>query len=105
MTKMSQSECESVWSRLDSGKSGNVTQAQAQNYVVDFKSVDTNNDGQVSHSEFLAACDKGLVRSASAGTGSSLGGSSATTSGSSSGGSSPGMGSSSGSAGSSGMKK
>lgn len=84
MTKMSQSECESVWSRLDASKSGKVSEAQAQTYVTDFKSVDTNNDGQLSRAEFLAGCDKGMVKSAAAGTGSSMGGSSATGTGSSS---------------------
>ena len=66
-TKMSQSDCTAAWNRLDTAKSGSVSQAQAQGVVTDFKAADTNNDGKLSQSEFMAACDKGLV-TASSGT-------------------------------------
>jgi len=66
-TKMSQSDCMAAWNRLDTAKSGSVSQAQAQGVVTDFKAADTNNDGKLSQSEFMAACDKGLV-TASSGT-------------------------------------
>jgi len=46
---------------------GSVSQAQAQGVVTDFKAADTNHDGKLSQSEFMAACDKGLV-TASGGT-------------------------------------
>lgn len=61
--KMSQSECHSIWNRLDTSKSGNVTEAQAKSYVRDFKAVDTNKDGKLSQTEFNAGCDKGQVQS------------------------------------------
>jgi len=66
-TKMSQSDCTAAWNRLDTAKSGSVSQAQAQGVVTDFKAADTNNDGKLTQSEFMAACDKGLV-TASSGT-------------------------------------
>ena len=66
-TKMSQSDCTAAWNRLDTAKLGSVSQAQAQGVVTDFKAADTNNDGKLSQSEFMAACDKGLV-TASSGT-------------------------------------
>ena len=66
-TKMSQSDCTAAWNRLDTAKSGSVSQAQVQGVVTDFKAADTNNDGKLSQSEFMAACDKGLV-AASSGT-------------------------------------
>lgn len=76
--KMSQAECESLWNRADSSKSGNLSQTQAQSFVTNFTSVDTNNDGKISKSEFQAGCDKGLVHSGAAtgpgaGTGTSPG--------------------------------
>jgi hypothetical protein len=37
--------------------------------VTDFKAADTNSDGKLTQTEFMAACDKGLV-TASAATGS-----------------------------------
>lgn len=70
--KMTQSECESLWNRADSAKSGNLPQAQAQSYVTNFSSVDTDSNGQLSRTEFMAGCDKGLVQS-SASTGAGAG--------------------------------
>jgi hypothetical protein len=74
--KMTQAECESMWNRADSARSGSLSQAQAQSHVTDFSAVDANRDGNLSQGEFLAACDQGLVRSsASMGSGSGAGGS------------------------------
>jgi hypothetical protein len=67
--KMSRTDCTAAWTKLDAAKSGNVSESQAQGVVTDFKAADTNNDGKLTQTEFMAACDKGLV-SASAGTGS-----------------------------------
>ena len=71
-TKMSQADCTSEWSRLDTSNAGSISQAQAQGVIADFSSVDTDKDGKISRTEFMSACDKGLVRSsaADAGTGS-----------------------------------
>jgi Spy/CpxP family protein refolding chaperone len=68
-TKMSQAECTTAWNKVDTAKSGSITQSQAQGVVKDFKAADTNNDGKLNQTEFMAACDKGLV-TASAATGS-----------------------------------
>jgi len=107
-TKMSQAECESLWNRADSSKSGNLSQTQAQSFVTNFSSVDTNNDGKISQSEFQAGCEKGLVHSsATTGTGAGTSGS-ATPGGTKNGGSmgtSPGGSGSMGSPGSSGGTK
>jgi len=65
--KMSQADCTAAWSKLDTAKAGNVSQSQAQGVVTDFKAADTNNDAKLTQTEFMAACDKGLV-TASAGT-------------------------------------
>ena len=61
--KVSQAKCQSIWNRLDSAKSGSVTEAQAKSAVSDFKAVDTNKDGKLSQAEFKAGCDKGQVQS------------------------------------------
>jgi hypothetical protein len=70
--KMTQSECDAAWKRLDTGNSGSVAQAQAQSAVSDFKTADSNSDGKLSQTEFRQACNRGLVRS-SATTGSGTG--------------------------------
>lgn len=92
--KMTQTECESLWNRADSAKSGSLSQAQAQTYVTNFSGVDTNSDGNLSRTEFMAGCDKGLVQSsASTGGGTGTGsGSAGTGSGSSGAGTSQGTG-------------
>jgi len=68
-TKMSRADCTSEWSRLDASKAGSVAQSQSQNMISDFSSADTDKDGKLSQTEFMSACDKGLVRSSSTGTG------------------------------------
>jgi hypothetical protein len=66
--KMSQADCTAAWTKLDASKSGSVSQSQAQGVVTDFKAADTDNDGKLTQTEFMAACNKGLV-TASAGSG------------------------------------
>lgn len=78
--KMTQTECESMWNRADSAKSGSLSQTQAQSHVTNFSAVDTNSDGNLSRTEFMAGCDKGLVQSsASTGGGTGTGSGSAGT--------------------------
>jgi hypothetical protein len=77
--KMTKAECESMWNRMDSARAGSVSQAQAQPHLTDYVAADANKDAKLSQTEFLAACDNGLVRnsasmsSGSAGSGSSSG--------------------------------
>lgn len=81
--KMTQAECESLWNRADSARSGSLSQTQAQTYVNNFSAVDTNSDNNLSRAEFLAGCDKGLVQSSAAtgaGTGTGSGSTGAGTS-------------------------
>lgn len=59
--KLSDSQCTTLWDKIDTSKSGSVTQAQAQSYVTDFKAVDTNSDGKLSKAEFTTGCGKGAV--------------------------------------------
>lgn len=69
--KLSDAQCQQIWSKLDSANAGSVSQTQATTYVSDFKQADANNDGRLSSSEFTSACQRGLVRdSAATGAGS-----------------------------------
>lgn len=72
--KMSQVECQQIWSKLDTSKAGSVSQSQATSYVTDFSKADANSDGRLSSTEFTSACNSGLVRqSAATGSGSGSG--------------------------------
>ena len=59
--KLSQAECQALWSKLNPSQSGNVSQTAARSYVSDFGSVDSNNDGQLSKAEFDAGCTAGKI--------------------------------------------
>jgi hypothetical protein len=67
--KLSEAQCEVVWARIiDVASPGSITPSQAQGTLSDFKGADTNNDGVVSHAEFLVACDKGMVSDTASGS-------------------------------------
>jgi hypothetical protein len=62
--KMSQAECSASWTQLDASKSGKVSKSQAQSVVSDFTAADTDKDGNLTQTEFMSACQKGLVTAA-----------------------------------------
>lgn len=64
--QMSQAECQNIWSRADSAGSGTLTPAQADEFVSNFAAADADGDGALNSSEFLAACQQGLVSDSSA---------------------------------------
>jgi hypothetical protein len=70
--RLSQAECQALWEKADASQSGALTSAQAKPYVMDFKTADANGDAKLTSSEFLQACQKGIV-SDSASTGSGAG--------------------------------
>ncbi len=75
--KLSQAECDSLWSQANPSGSATITEAQAQPYVSNFKAANPDNDGTLDAKEFRAACAKGLVKSsASSGGGTGASGSS-----------------------------
>ena len=65
-TKMSAADCTATWNRLDTAKSGTVSQTQAQPLITNFKAADSNNDGKLSLQEFQSACNQGLVKGSAA---------------------------------------
>jgi EF hand len=72
--KMSQTDCDAAWLKLDGANTGSVSQAQVKALIPDFKAADANGDGKLSQMEFRQACDKGLVNStASMGAGAGAG--------------------------------
>lgn len=70
--KLSNAECSTLWNQANPSKGPTLSQSQAQPYVTDFKSVDTDNDGTISQTEFMTGCSNGYVKG-SASSGSSSG--------------------------------
>lgn len=75
--KLSEAQCSTLWNQANPSQSKTLSQSQAQPYVTDFKSIDTDSDGTISQNEFMAGCSGGHVKgSASSGTSSGSSGSS-----------------------------
>lgn len=95
--KMSDAQCQSMWTQADASGSGMLSKEQTSAMINDFGRADANQDGRLSNAEFKAACQAGLVKgSATTGAGSGTSGSG------SSSGSTRGSGAGSGSSGSTG---
>jgi hypothetical protein len=62
--QLSQSECTALWQQAGGGTAG-LTEAQAKPYVQEFKSVNPDGDTSIDQTEWMAACNKGLVHSSS----------------------------------------
>jgi hypothetical protein len=60
---LSESQCKEVWDQSESSRDGdNLTEAQAEKYVLNFQRVDSDNDRKISHEEFKEGCSKGWVQ-------------------------------------------
>jgi hypothetical protein len=70
--KLSASECTGLWQKATSNTAKDLTETQAKPYVTDFKAANTNGDMTIDQSEWMAACNKGLI-SNTASTGASSG--------------------------------
>jgi hypothetical protein len=64
-TKLSQSECTNLWQQANKTGAAGLTQAQAAPYVTDFKAANPDGDTTIDQNEWMAACNKGLVKSSS----------------------------------------
>jgi hypothetical protein len=72
--KLAQAECQAAWEKANPGKKDKISAGQAQPFIADMMAANTNKDGSIDQSEFMAACDKGLMKApGSATTGSSSG--------------------------------
>ena len=66
--KMTQAQCETLWTQALAGATGDVAMDQARPYVKDFKKADKNTDNKLSQVEWMDACNQGWIQS-SASTG------------------------------------
>lgn len=71
-TKLSQSECTSLWQQANKSGAAGLTKSQSAGYVSDFKAANPDGDTTIDQNEWMAACNKGLVHSSSS-TGASSG--------------------------------
>lgn len=72
--KLAQAECQAAWEKANPGKKEKISAGQAQPFIADVVAANSNKDGTIDQSEFMAACDKGLMKApGSATTGSSSG--------------------------------
>jgi hypothetical protein len=55
-------DCMELWNQADASATGALTQQQAEPYVTDFTSVDTDKDGKITDAEFMKGCSAGYVR-------------------------------------------
>jgi hypothetical protein len=65
-TKLSQAECTNLWQQANASGAAGLSQSQAAPYVSDFKAANPDGDATIDQAEWMAACNKGLVRSSSA---------------------------------------
>jgi hypothetical protein len=57
---LNNAQCQDVWAKVH--KDGDsLLQEKARPWIVNFKLVDSDGDGKVSHDEFTFACGKGMV--------------------------------------------
>jgi hypothetical protein len=62
--KLAKAECEAAWKKANPTNKPKISAGQANPFIADLKAANTNGDGAIDQSEFQAACDKGLMRSA-----------------------------------------
>lgn len=74
-SKLSNNACANLWHQANPSGAKGITESQASQYIADFKSANPDGDATIEHSEWVAACKKGLVH-ASMSSGSSSGASS-----------------------------
>jgi hypothetical protein len=64
---LGESDCQAIWSGAAAGED-RLSYDKAAAYVADFQAADPDNDGYFDKAEFMDACQKGLVHSASLAT-------------------------------------
>ena len=64
--KLSRNECMNLWQQAGGSSSSRLSEAQVKPYVTDFKAANPDGDTTIEQNEFMAACNKGLVKSSSA---------------------------------------
>ena len=64
--KLAKAECEAAWKKANPSNKPTIGAGQAIPFVVDVKAANSNGDAGIDQIEFLAACDKGLMKDANA---------------------------------------
>lgn len=64
--KLAKAECEAAWKKANPSNKPTIGAGQAIPFVVDVKAANSNGDAGIDQKEFLAACDKGLMKDANA---------------------------------------
>lgn len=64
--KLAKAECEAAWKKANPANKPTIGPGQAIPFVVDVKAANSNGDTGIDQSEFMAACDKGLMKDANA---------------------------------------
>lgn len=62
--KMEKADCDAAWAKANPSKKDKISAGQAQPFISDLMSANSNGDGAIDQSEFAAACDKRLMKSA-----------------------------------------
>jgi hypothetical protein len=75
-SRLSQSECTNLWQQANPTNAHGLTQSQVAPYLSDFQGANPDGDTTIELDEWMAACNKGLVKSSSS-TGASSGSSGA----------------------------
>ncbi len=63
--KMSQSECTNLWQQANPSNSKGLTASQAKGYVSNFKAANPDGDATIDQTEWMSACNKGLITNTS----------------------------------------
>jgi hypothetical protein len=63
--QMSSSECTNLWQQANPSNSKGLTESQAKGYVTDFKAVNPDGDTTIDQTEWMNACNKGLITNTS----------------------------------------
>jgi hypothetical protein len=71
--KLAKAECEAAWKKANPANKPTIGAGQAIAFVTDTKAVNANGDAGIDQKEFMAACDKGLMKDANAASTSSTG--------------------------------
>ena len=71
--KLAQDQCQALWAKANPTKAPKISSGQAQPFITDIKAANSNGDASIDQSEFMSACDKGLMKGSSASTGSGSG--------------------------------
>ena len=63
--RLSQSECSNLWQQANPSNSTGLTEDQAKGYVSDFKTANPDGDTTIDQTEWMSACNKGLITNTS----------------------------------------